>query len=92
MNCFICNQAIKAGDVVNDHHVVYRSQGGTQTQPTHDRCHVALHSTRGDFRRWGQVGGEISALSKQWAFNLLNVRTHKAHEINRAFNRAMYAH
>lgn len=92
MTCAICTQPIKQGDVVNDHHVVYRSQGGTETAPTHDRCHVALHSTRGDFKRWGQVGGQISALSKQWSFNLLNVRTHKAHEINRAFNRAMYAH
>jgi len=92
MNCFICTQPIQTGDVVNNHHVTYRSNGGTETQPTHEACHIALHTARGDFRRWSQVGGQISALSKQWAFNLLNVRTHKAYEINRAFNRAMYAH
>ena len=92
MICFICNQPIKPGDEVNLHHPVYRSQGGTETRPTHKRCHVALHHARGDFKSWGRIGGQISALSKQWSFNLLNVRTHQAHEINRAFNRAMYAH
>jgi hypothetical protein len=92
MTCHICTQPINAGDVVNNHHVTYRSQGGTETKPTHKACHVALHTVRGDFKEWGRIGGQISALSKQWSFNLLNVRTHKAHEINRAFNRAMYAH
>ena len=92
MNCFICEQPIKAGDGVHQHHPVYACNGGTETAPTHKRCHVELHRSRGDFKTWGRIGGEISALSRQWAFNLLNVRTHKAHEINRAFNRAMYAH
>jgi hypothetical protein len=92
MTCHVCAQPINQGDVVNHHHVVYRSNGGTETQPTHKACHVALHSSRNDFRVWGRRGGQISALSKQWSFNLLNVRNHPAHEINRAFNRAMYAH
>lgn len=92
MTCHICTQPIQTGDEVNLHHPIYRSQGGTETEPTHARCHVALHRARGDCREFGRSGGEISALSKQWSFNLRNVRTHKAHDINRAFNRAMYAH
>jgi hypothetical protein len=92
MKCAICALPINQGDVMNQHHVVYQSQGGTETQPTHKACHVALHSSRNDFKVWGRRGGQISALSRQWAHNLRNVREHKAHEINRAFNRAMYAH
>ena len=92
MRCFICTQPIKPGDVANQHHVVYRSNGGTEAAPTHQRFHVGLHRSRGDFKTWGRIGGQLSALSRQWSFNLLNVRTHRAHEINRAFNRAMYAH
>ena len=92
MTCHICTQPIKAGDEVNLHHPVYRSNGGTETRPTHKACHVALHSSRNDFRVWGQVGGRISALSRRWALNLKNVRNDPAHEINRQFYRAMYAH
>jgi hypothetical protein len=92
MNCSLCRKPIAPDDALNMHHPVYRSQGGTETQPTHKACHVALHSSRNDYAEWGRVGGQISALSKQWAFNLRNVKTHAAHEINRQFCRAMYAH
>jgi cyclopropane fatty-acyl-phospholipid synthase-like methyltransferase len=92
MKCFLCSQAIKPGDETNSHHPVYKSDGGLKTEPTHKRCHILFHSKRGDFREWGKIGGQISALSKQWAFNLKNVRQDAAHEINRAFYRMYYAH
>jgi hypothetical protein len=92
MTCTLCTQPIAPDDALNMHHPVYRSNGGTETEPMHKACHVALHSSRNDFSEWGKIGGQISALSKQWAFNLRNVRSHAAHEINRQFNRAMYAH
>jgi hypothetical protein len=69
--------------VVNQHHVTYRSQGGTETQPTHKACHVALHSSRNDFRVWGQQGGKRSAATLRWAFNLKNVSRHPAYESHR---------
>ncbi|MEN3333091.1 MAG: hypothetical protein V7641_2456 [Blastocatellia bacterium] len=92
MNCSLCLQPIAPGDALNMHHPIYRSNGGIETQPTHTPCHVELHRSRNDFAEWGRIGGQISALSKQWGFNLLNVRSDPAHEINRSFNRAMYAH
>lgn len=92
MTCALCSQPINAGDEINHHHSRYRSQGGTETEATHKACHMALHSARGDFKAWGRTGGQISALSKQWAFNLLNVRNDPAHEINRASYLMSYAH
>lgn len=92
MRCAICALPIRAGDEINNHHPHYRSNGGTATEPTHKTCHVALHSTRGDFREFGRIGGQVSALSRRWALNLKHVRNHPAHEINRAFFRAMYSH
>ena len=83
MTCHICTQPIKAGDAVNQHHFTYRSQGGTETQPTHKACHVALHSSRNDFRVWGQQGGKQSAKTLRWAFNLKNVSRHPAYESHR---------
>jgi hypothetical protein len=49
MKCLLCLQPIARGDMVNQHHVIYRSQGGTETEPMHKACHVALHSSRNDF-------------------------------------------
>jgi hypothetical protein len=40
MTCAICTLPIGKYDVVNNHHVIYRSQGGIQTKPTHRECHV----------------------------------------------------
>ncbi len=92
MTCALCSRAIGPDDAINQHHPVYRSQGGIETVPMHKACHVAHHSTIGDFKAWGRIGGQISALSKRWAYNLKNVSTHPAHEINRAFYTAHYAH
>jgi hypothetical protein len=92
MTCALCTQPIAPDDALDMHHSVYRSNGGIETAPAHNRCHVELHRSRGDFKEWGRIGGQLSALSKQWSFNLLNVRAHPAHDINRQFNQAMYAH
>jgi hypothetical protein len=91
ISCYFCHTEIKPTDAVNHHHTVYKSLGGTRTAAAHQSCHVAHHSNSGDFKAWGKVGGQISALSKQWAFNLKNVRTDPLYEQARAFNRAMYA-
>jgi len=87
----MCDQQI-APDELNLHHgPVYRSDGGTVTEPVHQSCHVNFHSRAGDFREWGRLGGQLSALSKRWAFNLKGVRTHPAHDINRSFYALHYA-
>lgn len=65
MTCYLCTQPINPGDAVNQHHVVYRSQGGTETQPAHKACHVALHSSRNDFRAWGQAVSQNLAMGIQ---------------------------
>ncbi len=92
MRCALCSGAIKPGDEVNLHHPVYRSAGGRETEPTHRDCHIAFHSQQGDFRYFGRIGGQISALSKQWAFNLKHVRTDPLYDAARQFNVAFYAH
>jgi hypothetical protein len=92
MTCAICEKHVAKDDATDEHHPLYRSQGGTETVTAHKRCHVLLHSKRGDFKAWGRIGGQVSSLSKQWAFNLKNVRQDTAHEINREFYRMYYAH
>ena len=82
MTCALCSQPIATGDV-NMHHPVYRSNGGTETEPMHKACHVALHSSRNDFAAWGRIGGKKAALTLRWAFNLRNVRSHPAYADHR---------
>jgi hypothetical protein len=91
MTCSLCSQPIAPGAEVNYHHPVYRSEGGTHTEPAHKACHVELHSKRGDFQAWGQIGGKITATTRRWAFNLKNVSTDPAHDLNRAFYTANYS-
>jgi hypothetical protein len=90
MTCYFCTEPIAPGDV-NMHHPVYRSQGGTHTEPAHGSCHRAFHSNQNDYREFGRRGGEQSALTRRWSLNLLNVKTDPRHDINRSFYRAMYA-
>jgi hypothetical protein len=92
MKCLFCQMPIQQGDVVNQHHVIYRSQGGTETKPAHAECHRHHHSSQGDFKSWGRIGGQITALTRRWAFNLKNVRTNPAYDFDRAYYRALYAH
>lgn len=91
MTCYLCNQAIRPGEEVNQHHPIYKSNGGIDTEPTHQECHVNYHSTNGDFTKWGKEGGKLSALSKRWAFNLLNVRDDPAYQLERQFYLMTYA-
>ena len=86
--CFFCEQPIEPGDV-NMHHPVYRSQGGTNIEPSHKECHVNHH--RPDFKAWGRIGGQITALTRAWAFNLKNVRSNPAYDFDRAYYVAYYA-
>jgi len=91
MTCALCTQPIAPDGALDRHHPVYRSNGGTETEPMHKACHIALHSSRNDFRTWGRRGGQVSALSRQWAYNLRNVRSDPRHDIDRQFYCAMYA-
>jgi hypothetical protein len=85
--CYFCNQPIKPDESINLHHLVYKSQGGTATTPAHERCHVEFHGRQGDFIAWGK----LSALTRAWAFNLKNVRTHPAYDFDRAYFLMLYA-
>lgn len=88
MKCFLCSQPITATDEIEYHHTIYKSRGGVETSPTHKECHRAHHSTEGDFREWGRW----SAMTRRWAFNLKDVRTHPAYEFDRQYYLMMYAH
>jgi hypothetical protein len=92
MTCYLCNQPIDVYSPINWHHPEYKSNGGTETEPTHKECHVEFHSINNDFKQWGKIGGRISALSKRWSFNLLDVREHPAHQVNRDFYLMNYAY
>ena len=85
MTCLLCTKPITACQQVEYHHPVYKSRGGTQTAPTHKRCHRNHH--KDDFREWGRK----SAQTCRWAFNLLNVRTHPDYEAHRQFYLMNYA-
>lgn len=82
VNCAHCGRRIEGTQ--NRHHVVYRSEGGSDSLENlvtlHRHCHVQVHQTIGedglnDFQRWGRSGGKITAKKPEiWAHNLLNVR------------------
>ena len=88
MKCFLCSQAITNQDEIEYHHPAYKSRGGVETFPTHKSCHRNHHSSKGDFKEWGK----LSALTRAWSFNLLNVRTHPAYEFDRSYYLTLYAH
>ena len=88
MTCYLCQKPITASQKVEHHHPIYKSRGGTQTAPTHKRCHRNHHSKKGDFKAWGKK----AASKKRWAFHLLNVRTHPAYESAREFYLMNYAY
>ena len=91
MICFLCKQAITPNQQVEHHHPIYKSEGGTQTAPTHKACHRQYHSEQGDFRAWGKQGGALAALTRVWSINLKNVNTHPVFAMDRAFYIANYA-
>ncbi len=85
--CYFCNLEITQDQPINLHHPIYRSNGGTQIEPAHERCHVEYHSRQGDYSTWGKRSAETRA----WAFNLKNVRNHPAYEFDRAYYLMLYA-
>jgi hypothetical protein len=90
MTCFFCNRRIRAG-TLNNHHVKLKSEGGTETVPTHKSCHIAHHREEGHFRAWGRIGGQLSAITCHWAFTLRGVKDNPAYELHRQFYRMFYA-
>jgi hypothetical protein len=92
MTCYFCRAAILPDDEINYHHPVLRSQGGTRVEPSHKACHVAHHSNSNEFREWGREGGQLSAMTKRWAFYLRGVKDNPLYEDARQFYRAFYAH
>jgi hypothetical protein len=88
MKCYLCHLPLTAQDEIEYHHPTYKSRGGLKTFPTHKRCHRAHHSNKGDFVAWGKM----SALTRAWSFNLLNVRNHPAYNFDRAYYLMNYAH
>jgi len=72
MTCYLCQKAITAKQPIEFHHPVYKSKGGTQTAPTHKRCHRQHNRKQGDYSAWGKK----AAAKKRWAFHLNNVKDH----------------
>jgi hypothetical protein len=92
MTCYLCNRPIEPQATVNWHHPELKSEGGTETVPTHQRCHVEYHSSNGQFKAWGKQGGHQAALTMRWAWNLKNVSQHPAYAPQRWFYAMHYAH
>jgi hypothetical protein len=88
LTCYFCSQPIEPDQSINLHHPIYRSHGGTQVEPAHERCHVEYHSRQGDFKKWGRQ----SAATRRWAFNLKNVKDNPAYEFDRQYYLALYSH
>ena len=87
LTCYFCKLEIKQDQQVNLHHPTYKSNGGTQVEPSHETCHVEFHSRKGDFRAWGK----LSSLTRAWAFNLKNVKDNPAYNFDRAYYLMLYA-
>ena len=85
--CFFCIKPITQDQSINLHHPQYKSDGGTEVVPTHERCHVEYHSRKGDYREFGRRSAETRA----WAFNLKGVRNHPAYAFDRAYYLMLYA-
>jgi len=69
MTCHFCGRPVRRSQL-NQHHTAPRSEGGQEVQPAHAGCHVRHHSQRGDFKRWGQLGGLKTACLGVWQLNL----------------------
>jgi hypothetical protein len=91
MICCLCKQTITKDQQIEFHHPVYKSRGGTETAPTHKACHRRHHSEQGDFAAWGRIGGNITALTRVWAFNLKHVKNNPAFDTDRKFYLSFYA-
>jgi hypothetical protein len=59
-----------------NHHVIPRCEGGTETIPLCRECHVARHVKENEWARWGQKGGKKTAKNKMnWIPNLKQYRS-----------------
>jgi hypothetical protein len=85
--CYFCKLEITQDQPLNLHHPIYKSNGGTHVEPSHETCHRSHHSNKGDFKEWGK----LSSLTRAWAFNLKNVRDNPAYDFDRAYYLMMYA-
>ena len=90
MTCYFCNRSI-AKRQLHQHHLTPKCEGGTETAPVHKSCHINHHSREGHFRKWGRMGGQLSAITRRWAFYLKNVKDNPAFELDRQFYRLYYA-
>jgi|GEM_PF-2311476 len=68
-HCHFCRKPVCRRDL-NQHHVIPKSEGGTETAPAHRKCHVKHHSRQNDYQRWGRMGGLKTASLMIWIFNL----------------------
>jgi hypothetical protein len=84
--CYFCSKQIEPDQSMNLHHPLYKSNGGTEVEPAHEKCHIEFHSRQGDFREFGNR----SAMTRAWAWNLKNVRTHPAFEFDRQYYLMLY--
>jgi hypothetical protein len=91
MTCHLCHEIITASHQVEHHHPIYKSNGGTVTNPTHKDCHRGFHSSQGDFKEWGRIGGKLTALTRVWAFNLKSIKDDPAFDLDRKFYKSFYA-
>lgn len=66
-----CNCGRRARHI---HHIIPQCQGGSDEPENRmaicQKCHVAHHSKKGDFKKWGSVGGSITAQTKKSIPNL----------------------
>jgi len=90
MTCHFCGRCIDQAEL-NYHHPTPKSQGGEIIVPTHKSCHITHHSTNGHFRSWGRTGGQLSALTRRWAFTLKHVKDNPVYEMDRQFYLLYYA-
>lgn len=60
VNCANCGKPAECA-----HHETPRSEGGADTadnlRPLCFKCHRITHATKGDWQRWGQRGGKVTA-------------------------------
>lgn len=71
MVCVDCG----ASENIDYHHVVPKSEGGTETIPLCKTCHRERHKRQGDFARWGRKGGKKTAANPlNWLKNLKQFR------------------
>ena len=76
MTCCFCGKPVSRR-TLNRHHLIPKSEGGTETAPAHKRCHVKHHSQQSDYQRWGRKGGQTTAQRLYWIFNLRAPRSMK---------------